>query len=245
MKNYTISIRQFGLHAILVEWPKIVEEDILLDILKFSRYLKENHLLEPEWEFIPAYNSLTLVSKGSVVNFNELLPKLKKWYNNKKETVIQNRHLWKLPVCYDEEFGVDLIETANKLQISVDKLITLHTSSVYTVYGIGFLPGFMYLGGVPSELEVPRRATPRPRVPKGAVAIAGKQTGIYPQESPGGWNIIGSCSVPMFDSKNDDPCFVKVGDKIQFYAISKGEYQLHLIENEVGIYQIEKLELDA
>ncbi|GGW32396.1 5-oxoprolinase subunit PxpB [Arenibacter certesii] len=245
MKNYNISFRQFGLHTILVEWPKKVEEDVLLDILKFVRHLKKNHLYVPEWEFIPAYNSLTLVCRNKVLNFTELIPQLREWYNNKIEEDITDRHLWRLPVCYDEEFGIDLVDTAHKLKLSVNDLIALHASSVYTVFGIGFLPGFMYLGGVPEALEVPRKATPRAKVPKGAVAIAGKQTGIYPQESPGGWNIIGSCSVPMFNAEKEDPCFVKVGDKIQFYPISKGEYKLHLIENEVGIYKMEKIKLDA
>ncbi len=245
MKNYKISIRQFGRHALLVEWPKKVEEDILLDILKFVRYLKENHLREPEWEFIPAYNSLTLVSRKQNLDYAELKAQILKWYQSKNVVPLKGRSLWRLPVCYEEEFGIDLKDIARQLQLSVEEIIKLHTSSVYTVYGIGFLPGFMYLGGLPAALEVPRKATPRPKVSKGAVALAGKQTGIYPQESPGGWNIIGSCGVPMFNSSKDDPCFVKVGDKIQFYPISKGEYQLQLIENEVGIYKIEKLELDA
>ena len=75
--------------------------------------------------------------------------------------------------------------------------------------------------------------------------MAGKQTGIYPQESPGGWNIIGNCSVPIFNPKNENPCLVNVGDKVQFYSISKAEYDLHKIEAEVGIYQMEKIKIDA
>ena len=89
------------------------------------------------------------------------------------------------------------------------------------------------------------RQPPRQKVEKGAVGLAGKQTGIYPQESPGGWNIIGNCSVPIFDKENDKPCFVNVGDRIQFYQISKAEYDLHKIEGEVGIYQMEKIKIDA
>ena len=83
------------------------------------------------------------------------------------------------------------------------------------------------------------------QVEKGAVGLAGKQTGLYPQESPGGWNIIGNCSVPIFDVKNEPPCFINMGDKIQFHSISRAEYDLYKIEGEVGIYQLEKIEIDA
>lgn len=245
MRNYNISVRQFGTHALLVEWPKQVEEAILVDILQFAHFLEDNPLNNSEWEFIPAYNSLTLVYKDAILDFENLIPLILDRYNSKSEIGLTGRNLWRLPVCYDREFGIDLDEIASQLNLSVEHIIELHTSTIYTVYGIGFLPGFMYLGGVPGALEVPRKSTPRLKVPKGSVALAGKQTGIYPQDSPGGWNIIGSCSVPMFNPQKDEPCFVKVGDKIQFYPISKGEYQLHLIESEVGIYKIEKIALDA
>jgi len=124
-------------------------------------------------------------------------------------------------------------------------LIQLHASQQYTVYGIGFLPGFMYLGGLPKDIEVPRRSSPRLQVAKGAVGIAGKQTGIYPQESPGGWNIIGNCPVDMFNVDRDKPCFVSVGDQIQFYSISKAEYDLRTIEGELGIFKLQKEKIDA
>jgi len=166
----------------------------------------------------------------------------KKQGQSKTERV---QHLWTLPVCYDLEFGMDIEEAANTLKISVEELIKQHTSHQYVVYGIGFLPGFMYLGGLPSSLEIPRRAEPRLKVQKGSVGLASKQTGIYPQDSPGGWNIIGNCPVALFDPSKKDPCFVKVGDKIQFESISKAEYELHKIEGEVGIYKPEKVVLNA
>ncbi len=155
------------------------------------------------------------------------------------------KFLWQLPICYDLDFGIDLKDVSEHLGKSVAEVIALHTSHTFTVFGIGFLPGFMYLGGLPEVLEVPRRPDPRLKVAKGSVGLAGKQTGIYPQESPGGWNIIGNCSVPLFDANSDDPCFVSVGDKIRFYAISKAEHKLHKIEGEVGIYQFEKIKIDA
>ena len=245
MNSFNISVRQFGVHAILVEWPDKVEESILLEILQFIEYLKKNHLGEKEWEYVPAYNSLTLICKDTVLDFDYFKPKIKEWYTKKGKVEPVTRYLWRLPVCYDPKFGLDLEEISEKLGLSIDKITDLHAQSIYTVYGIGFLPGFMYLGGVPEALEVPRKSAPRPKVPMGSVGLAGKQTGIYPQDSPGGWNIIGKCPVPMFDLKKENPCFVKVGDKIQFYPISMAEYQLHKIENEVGIYKLEKKVLDA
>lgn len=245
MSSFKISVRQFGVHAILVEWPNRVEESILDEILQFIQYLKKNQLDEKEWEFIPAYNSLTLICKDTVLDFDFLKPKIKEWYAIKGKIEPATRYLWRLPVCYDLEFGLDLEEISVELGLSVERITELHSQSIYTVYGIGFLPGFMYLGGVPEVLEVPRKSTPRPKVLKGSVGLAAKQTGIYPQDSPGGWNIIGKCPVPMFDVKKENPCFVQVGDKIQFYPISMAEYQLHKIEGEVGIYNLEKKVLDA
>ncbi len=245
MTNYPISIRPFGEHAILVEWPNKVDEDILRDILQFSSHLKLECLDSKEWELVSAYNSLTLIQRKKRINFEPYKKQLQTWYSERESTQQKDKYLWKLPVCYDLDFAIDLEEVAKELGTSVEKIIEMHTSHIYTVFGIGFLPGFMYLGGLPESLEVSRRAEPRTKVAKGAVGLAGKQTGIYPQESPGGWNIIGNCSVPIFDAHRDEPCLVNVGDKIQFYSISRAEYKLHKIEGEVGIYQFEKLKWDA
>ncbi|WP_420322711.1 5-oxoprolinase subunit PxpB [Flagellimonas sp.] len=244
MKNYSINIKPFGKRAVLIEWPKKVDESILEDILDFSNSFKKLNL--PHWEMSAAYNSLTMVNHVEDVDFSEMELLIKKCYDNRVTSQHRNeRYLWRIPVCYDPEFAMDLEEVSNSLNVSIKKIIDLHTSNQYTVYGIGFLPGFMYLGGLPEELEIPRRKEPRLAVSKGSVGLAGKQTGIYPQDSPGGWNIIGSCPIPIFDAKLDNPCFVNVGDKIQFYQISKAEYDLHKIETEVGIYKLEKSPLHA
>lgn len=194
---------------------------------------------------IPAYNSLTLLYRKEPIRFSDFSKKLEDWYKNKEEARLGERYLWKLPVCYDLDFGIDLEEVSATLNKSIEDIIALHTDVAFTVYGIGFLPGFMYLGGLPQALEIPRKPIPRAKVQKGAVGLAGKQTGIYPQVSPGGWNIIGNCSVSMFDATKQEPCFVSVGDKVQFYAIERAEYDLHKIEGEVGIYKLEKIRLDA
>ncbi len=242
--NYNITIRSFGHHAVLIEWPNRVEESILDDILGYIETLKTKVAM-PEWELVPAYNSLTMIHRNGTLNFLKLRTQLLDWYKEDRPIKMRDRFLWRLPVCYDFDFGIDLLDASEFLGMETSELITMHTAQKYTVYGIGFLPGFMYLGGLPKELEVPRKSTPRLNVAKGAVGLAAKQTGIYPQDSPGGWNIIGNCAVPIFDATAEPPCFVSVGDKVQFYAIERAEYELHLIEAEVGIYKIEKIPLHA
>ncbi len=194
---------------------------------------------------VPAYNSLTLIHREKPIDFDSFKGKLSKWYAEDKKEVYREKLLWRLPVCYDLEFGLDLEEVSKYSDRSLEEIIKLHTENQYMVYGIGFLPGFTYLGGIPEALEIPRKSKPRAKVLKGAVGLAGKQTGIYPRDSPGGWNIIGNCPVPMFDPKKSAPCFVSVGDKMQFYPIERAEYDLYKIEGEVGIYKVEKIILDA
>lgn len=242
---YPIIIKPYGDQAILIEWPDAVEEAILYDILQFKNHLKSDCLEFGNWELVPAYNSLTLIHREEEIEFNVWKRKLREWYDGKPESVIGRHYIWKLPVCYDLEYGIDLEEIAAVLSMTVQDLVAAHTGHIYTVYGIGFLPGFMYLGGLPLSLETPRKETPRLLVPQGSVGLAGRQTGIYPQDSPGGWNIIGKCPIPIFNVKNPDPCFVSIGDKIQFYTITKGAFDLHKLEAEVGIFKIDKTKLDA
>ena len=245
MNSPEIHIKPFGVHSILIEWPNEVKEHILETILRFESFIKSEGLTDKDWEIVPSYNSLLLINRKKEIDFNTISKQLHTWYEQLEQIAKPEKFLWRLPVSYDLEFGLDLQEVAEKLNKTISEIIAMHTATRYTVYGIGFLPGFMYLGGLPQELEVPRKATPRLKVVKGSVGIAGKQAGIYPQESPGGWNIIGNCSVPIFDVKRDDPCFVNVGDKIEFYEISKAEHNLHKIEAEVGIYKPEKIKIDA
>lgn len=240
MSKFPISISSYGVHAVLIEWPNTVSEEILDDIIQFNNFLINKHLDSKDWETISAYNSLMLICKDKKIDIKSFEKKLLIWYSDNGEAEVTKKNIWKLPVCYDLEFGIDLEEVALVLNKTVEEIILEHTSNVYTVYGIGFLPGFMYLGGLPKGLEIPRRETPRLQVERGAVGLAGKQTGVYPQKSPGGWNIIGNCPIPIFDSKKENPCLVGVGDKIQFYKVSKSEYDLRVIESEVGIYNLEK-----
>lgn len=129
-----------------------------------------------------------------------------------------------VPVCYEREFAVDIAEVAKRATFSIEQVVALHSSAEYRVVCVGFTPGFPYLGGLPRELATPRRATPRTQVPAGAVAIGGMQTGIYPQASPGGWNIIGRTPLRLFDAAKDPPAMLQAGDVVRFRVISRKEY---------------------
>lgn len=211
-----------------------------MDILGFAAFLKKGRLPEPHWEYVPIYNSLTLISRNEPVNLEGLAKSLKGWYETYPGPEHLQTQVWELPVCYDPEFGLDLEEAAKTLKMTPETLIRKHGEPTYRVYGIGFLPGFLYLGGVPEELRIPRKASPRSRVAAGSVGLADRQTGIYPQESPGGWNILGKCPIPLFDPHRETPCFISLGDSIRFRAVSRAEFDLHRIEAEVGVYDYTK-----
>ncbi|MEL6976096.1 MAG: 5-oxoprolinase subunit PxpB [Bacteroidota bacterium] len=243
MNTFDLKISRFGEMAMLLEWPQEVNELILADILAFVEALKAQD--RPEWEYVPSYNSVTLITKSKFDFEQEKAFLLNVYSKRDGRQNTAKRHCWQLPVCYDSEFALDLPFVSEKTGLSEEEIIKLHTSEDYLVYGIGFLPGFLYLGGLPPSLEIPRLENPRLEVSPGAVGLAGKQTGIYPQNSPGGWNIIGNCPIPLFNPKLEPPCFVKVGDRIRFHAITKAEHKLRQIESEVGIYNLNKTLIDA
>lgn len=129
-----------------------------------------------------------------------------------------------IPVCYGEPYGPDLTEVAEHSGLQPEEVIRIHSSVEYTVYMLGFAPGFPYLGGMDERIAMPRKATPRLRIPAGSVAIAGGQTGIYPLETPGGWNVIGRTPVRLFDWRKDSPTLLKAGDIVCFRPITQAEY---------------------
>jgi KipI family sensor histidine kinase inhibitor len=132
--------------------------------------------------------------------------------------------LVRLPAWYSTESGPDLESLANNAGLSIEEVIELHQATEYQVYAIGFAPGFAYLGQVDERIAAPRLSTPRQKVPRGAVAIADRQTAVYPAPSPGGWNLIGLCPTAMFNPDTDPTMPVNVGDRVRFEAIDKARY---------------------
>jgi KipI family sensor histidine kinase inhibitor len=132
--------------------------------------------------------------------------------------------LVEIPVCYGGDDGPDLVEVARRCALTIDEVIARHAAATYTVAMLGFAPGFPYLLGLDTRLHTPRRATPRTRVPAGSVAIGGAQTGIYPAELPGGWQLIGRTPLTLFDATFDPPCLLAAGDRVRFRAITRADF---------------------
>ena len=210
-----------GKHALLIEWPNRIDESILDNIIHFTRILeaqKDSDLIN----YTPAYNSILLQYTKDV----DIIKKSKRvliLYETTASISSIKPTVWDIPVCYDETFGLDHSLFIDK-GLTREEVVSIHTSASYRVYMIGFLPGFLYLGGLSERLYMPRKNKPRQRVPKGSVGIGGEQTGIYPLESPGGWQIIGRTPFSLFDKNKDSPCQIKQGDVIQFYPIDRNEY---------------------
>jgi len=139
-----------------------------------------------------------------------------------------------VPVCYDQEFGEDLAYIAQVHRLTIEEVVAIHTSTSYFVHMIGFLPGFPYLGGLSPRIATPRKESPRTLVAAGSVGIAGAQTGVYPIDSPGGWQIIGRSPWQFFDQHVDPPCRVRAGDTVKFNAITLHEFRVIQGELMVG-----------
>ncbi len=177
-------------------------------------------------DIIPAYNSITIVydpllftgyysNAASIIQqcFTKAIQQTDDTSEDKPNNIIR------IPVCYHPSLAPDLESLCNQHQINIDTLITLHTQKIYRVYMNGFLPGFAYMGTVDDRIATARHSSPRKKVASGSVGIAGHQTGIYPFESPGGWQLIGRTSVPLFNPQSDNPCLLKPGDEVQFYPV--------------------------
>ena len=236
---FKLSYTPFGKHAILVEWPSKIDESILNDVLLFKK-----SILDTNNELIlyinNAYNSLLIIYDLSINNiYNEILA-LKTIYKSQNRLIKRTFKHWKIPVCYDAKFGIDLEDISSKNNLTIPDIIKWHSQTIYTIFFIGFLPGFLYLGGLDKRLHFSRKSSPRLQVKKGAVGIGEMQTGIYPNQSPGGWNIIGNSPINFFDVSKTKPCFASSGDKIQFVPISLEEYQSIKDEVDTGLYQVEK-----
>lgn len=243
LEKFELTYKPFGERSILVEWPQEINEKILKDVQGFRNKL-ENSNDESIVEVNSTYNSLLVIYNVTINRFYDKFGALKSIYSKNFIDNIKSKVLWKIPVCYDLDFGTDLVRFSEDKNMSIDEIILYHSDAIYTMYFIGFLPGFLYLGDLNEKLHLNRKSSPELYIKKGSVAIGGKQTGIYPQASPGGWHIIGNSPLEFFDAKNEKPCFVSEGDKVQFVPIDIKTYENIKSLVDAGVYVIESEELD-
>jgi inhibitor of KinA len=221
-----------GENALTIDFGNTVSADLNDKVLQLTEFIKQNNF-KGFIELVPAYSSLTIfydliavrkhfkqfpTTFAAVQNFvaNALkdLPEIEK----------RESSLIRVPVCYDKRFAPDLEFVAENAGLSKEEVIKIHTSKIYRVFMIGFLPAFAYMGEIDERIAITRKQAPRTDIEKGSVGIAGKQTGIYPLDSPGGWQIIGQTPFEMFKPENEQISFLKTGDSVQFYPISPDEF---------------------
>jgi len=228
-----------GERAILIEFEPEISKNTLEKVLFYKNKI-EDHYFKVKVEVINAYNSLLINYVDTIENVYDEVSTLKGLFQGTKITKKTIVQLYNIPVCYDAEFGLDLKLISREKNLSLEQIIRLHTQPIYTVYFIGFLPGFLYLGGLDKKLQISRKIQPRMEIQKGAVGIGENQTGIYPKISPGGWQIIGNSPVPLFDKNKLPPCEISAGDKVEFYQVSKSEFLKISEEIEEGKFQFKK-----
>ena len=234
LKLKDITFYQISETAVSIEFGQEISEETLKKITKFNQFIKENPF-SGLLSIIPAYTTLTLyfnpveLIKNTVLKGQTCLDKISEHFKsvNLEKNINQstNHKIIHVPVCYDVKFGLDLEELTSFYQLKKEEIIQTHSISIYTVFMIGFVPGFPYLGGLSEKLTAPRKQNPRKVIPAGSVGIAGAQTGIYPLETPGGWQIIGRTPLKLFDAKGTPPSLLKAGDLIKFEPISLTEFE--------------------
>jgi len=227
--DYTIS--RLSEKAVVVQFEPVISPQNLKRVLSLKASLNQNKFTGLI-EAVPGYNSLTIYFDPLTVNESDLPGQSLFDKVSGVLTSVDVRTDWEassvlhtIPVCYDLKYALDLKELAETLTLSIEEIISIHSNQEYLVYLIGFTPGFPYLGVLPSALECKRKENPRKKVPPGSVGIAGKQTGIYPFETPGGWQIIGRTPVDLFSADKEQPSLLKSGDIVKFELISEKEFQ--------------------
>lgn len=175
-------------------------------------------------DVVPTYRSVGVYFDPLRTDGDALVARIEYEAARTAQPMIDDREPIRVPVCYGEEFGPDLSAVAAFGGLDPAQVVRLHAGQKYRVYMLGFVPGFAYMGTVHERIAAPRRSTPRVRVPAGSVGIAGSQTGIYPVETPGGWQLIGRTPIRPFDPHRPDPFLLRAGDAVEFYPIDRADY---------------------
>lgn len=211
-----------GDRGLLLEFGDEISPEVNEKVRRMALAIRAE-LIEGIVETVPTYRSLLIIYNPLILSTDLLRERLESIGKGLQWTPFPEPKLSRIPVVYGGPYGPDLDDVAKYHHISPEEVIRLHCSKPYLIYMIGFMPGFPYMGELPEALATPRLKTPRISVPAGSVAIAQRQTGIYPMESPGGWQIIGRTPVKLFDPERQPPALLQMGDLVQFYQINEKE----------------------
>jgi len=229
LENY-FQIKPVGDCAIAIEFKNEISEEINNNVAALKSSI-ENAQIEGVLECIPTYRSITICYNPMLISFDELKDGIEKFMNESGSSNETEARVYIIPVCYGGEYGPDLTNVASANNLRHQEVIEIHSSVDYRIYMLGFTPGFPYLGGMSDSIATPRLKQPRTKIIAGSVGIAGKQTGIYPIDSPGGWQIIGRTPLKLFDINREIPILLEAGNYIRFQAIDEEKYRE--IEKEV------------
>ncbi len=213
----------------LSEQALVIEVGSAINVITEQAVRKISALLEqqpPDWliEFIPAFTTVTVFYDPCLLRQREVEQALRLLLEDLSDIEPPEPRLIEIPVCYGGEFGPDLEFVARHNNLTEEQVIRIHLSGTYRVHMIGFAPGFPFMGGMSEKIAAPRRSSPRLRIPERSVGIAGMQTGVYPIETPGGWQLIGRTPLRLFRPDQDIPSLLMAGDEIHFTQISEDEY---------------------
>ena len=233
---FKFEVSALNTKTILLEWSIEPSDQLLEHIIKFKSLIEKDSKIQ---QSVVGYKSILIELKNTIQSLFYWEEHFKKKQKKIKNIVIKGNH-WKIPVCYDLKYAPDLLNLSKEINLDTSEVIKLHLDVRYRVNFLGFLPGFLYLSGLDSRLYQKRKKKPLLRVPKGAVAIGGMQTGIYPNISPGGWHLIGNTPVNLFNPQKNPPCFARPGDWISFEQIDSRTYSKIESEQQNGNYQINK-----
>lgn len=226
-----------GEQGLVVEFGDEIDAAINARVRRLGRIVA-TEMAERVLEVVPTYRSLMVYFDPLIVSRKNLREKIAEYLSDLEAVTADDdtARVITIPVSYGGEFGPDLEFVARHNAITEDEVIAIHTSTPYLVYMLGFTPGFPYLGGMSERIAAPRLDVPRVKIPVGSVGIAGRQTGIYPIESPGGWRLIGRTPLQVFNPLSENPFLFAAGDYLQFSAIEADEYGALKAQIDCGEY---------
>ena len=239
MKDAKIRYLTAGDQSLTIEFGNEISE-IINSKVRSMRVAIGSRTIGGIIELVPTYCSLVVHYDPLIISYDDLVDTLKALENQLDEISLPEPEVMEIPTLYGGDYGEDIENVANYNGITIEDVVKIHTSKEYLIYMLGFTPGFPYLDKVDKRIATPRLKTPRTKVPGGSVGIAGSQTGIYPTDSPAGWQIIGRTPLKLYDPYREMPILLKAGNYIKFVAIDEDEYKNieEAVNNRTYVYTV-------